>query len=109
MPRGVDKEHLPTKVCEVCGRPFTWRKKWARCWNQVSVCSKRCQQERRHQKRQEKASDADGSVSTFSSVASQGARALALAALRFAIVVGCRQGSSAGRTLGWCPWRLGIH
>ena len=27
MPRGVKKENLPTKDCEVCGRPFTWRKK----------------------------------------------------------------------------------
>lgn len=22
------KSNLPTKVCEVCGRPFAWRKKW---------------------------------------------------------------------------------
>lgn len=26
MPRGVDKAHLPSKVCETCQRPFTWRK-----------------------------------------------------------------------------------
>ncbi|KAK4531258.1 hypothetical protein CCYA_CCYA07G2115 [Cyanidiococcus yangmingshanensis] len=51
MPRGVDKEHLPTKVCEVCGRPFVWRKKWARCWDQVHTCSHRCQQERKRRKR----------------------------------------------------------
>ncbi|MCK0713612.1 DUF2256 domain-containing protein [Chromohalobacter sarecensis] len=24
------KPHLPTKICPVCQRPFTWRKKWAR-------------------------------------------------------------------------------
>lgn len=29
--RGVKKENLPTKVCVVCDRPFTWRKKWERC------------------------------------------------------------------------------
>ncbi|MFM8738693.1 MAG: DUF2256 domain-containing protein, partial [Cytophagales bacterium] len=22
------KQHLPSKTCAVCGRPFTWRKKW---------------------------------------------------------------------------------
>lgn len=27
MPRGVKKEHLPSKTCEVCKQPFTWRKK----------------------------------------------------------------------------------
>ena len=24
------KSDLPTKVCPVCERPFTWRKKWER-------------------------------------------------------------------------------
>ncbi|EGQ7741428.1 DUF2256 domain-containing protein, partial [Vibrio parahaemolyticus] len=23
------KSHLPTKLCPVCERPFSWRKKWA--------------------------------------------------------------------------------
>jgi hypothetical protein len=32
--RGVKKENLPTKVCVVCDRPFTWRKKWERCWDE---------------------------------------------------------------------------
>ncbi|MGC6415348.1 MAG: DUF2256 domain-containing protein, partial [Bacteroidia bacterium] len=26
--RKVKKQHLPTKICVVCDRPFTWRKKW---------------------------------------------------------------------------------
>jgi hypothetical protein len=26
--RGKKKGDLPEKVCVVCGRPFTWRKKW---------------------------------------------------------------------------------
>lgn len=30
MPRNVLKANLPTKLCQVCGRPFTWRKKWER-------------------------------------------------------------------------------
>ncbi|MGA1618478.1 MAG: DUF2256 domain-containing protein [Pirellulales bacterium] len=36
------KRPLPTKVCASCGRPFSWRKKWARCWEQVRYCSDRC-------------------------------------------------------------------
>merc|ERR1740124_2174905 len=39
--------NLPTKVCEVCNRPFTWRKKWENCWDEVKCCSKRCQSERK--------------------------------------------------------------
>ncbi len=42
MPRGVKKENLPTKSCATCGRPFTWRKKWARDWENVLYCSDRC-------------------------------------------------------------------
>ncbi|KAI2496484.1 hypothetical protein MHU86_18025 [Fragilaria crotonensis] len=47
MPRGVKKEHLPSKVCVVCERPFTWRKKWERCWDEVTTCSKSCNAKRR--------------------------------------------------------------
>jgi len=36
------KSHLPTKVCPVCNRPFTWRKKWERDWPNVVYCSKKC-------------------------------------------------------------------
>ncbi|MDY7025215.1 MAG: DUF2256 domain-containing protein [Pseudomonadota bacterium] len=36
------KTHLPTKQCPVCKRPFSWRKKWARDWENVKYCSKRC-------------------------------------------------------------------
>ncbi|WP_093327397.1 DUF2256 domain-containing protein [Thalassotalea agarivorans] len=36
-----------SKVCVVCLRPFTWRKKWARDWAQVKYCSKRCASNRR--------------------------------------------------------------
>jgi len=34
--------NLPTKVCQVCGKAFTWRKKWERDWEQVLYCSDRC-------------------------------------------------------------------
>ncbi|TNF70443.1 MAG: DUF2256 domain-containing protein [Bacteroidetes bacterium] len=33
---------LPNKICLVCGRPFSWRKKWERTWEEVRYCSKRC-------------------------------------------------------------------
>ncbi|MEJ5233250.1 MAG: DUF2256 domain-containing protein [Geminicoccaceae bacterium] len=36
------KPHLPTKTCPACGRPFTWRKRWARVWDAVVWCSERC-------------------------------------------------------------------
>lgn len=47
MPRGVKKENLPSKDCVACGRPFTWRKKWERCWDEVTTCSKSCNRKRR--------------------------------------------------------------
>lgn len=30
------------KVCRVCGRRFSWRKKWAGSWGQVRYCSGAC-------------------------------------------------------------------
>ena len=42
MPKGVKKADLPAKVCAACGRPFTWRKKWARDWENVRYCSDAC-------------------------------------------------------------------
>ncbi|MFJ3483153.1 DUF2256 domain-containing protein [Pseudomonas sp. NPDC090202] len=41
----MKKHQLPTKICATCGLPFTWRKKWERCWSDVKFCSERC---RRH-------------------------------------------------------------
>jgi hypothetical protein len=40
--RGVRKEHLPSKTCPVCGREFTWRKKWERHWETLVFCSDAC-------------------------------------------------------------------
>ncbi|MBT9569559.1 DUF2256 domain-containing protein [Pseudomonas umsongensis] len=42
----MKKSELPVKTCAVCGLPFAWRKKWARCWAQVRYCSQRCQRRR---------------------------------------------------------------
>lgn len=38
---------LPTKICKRCGRPFHWRKKWARSWPEVQYCSVACRTQRR--------------------------------------------------------------
>ncbi|NBP29869.1 MAG: DUF2256 domain-containing protein [Flavobacteriia bacterium] len=40
--KNVKKSNLPQKICPVCKRPFTWRKKWERVWNEVIYCSDRC-------------------------------------------------------------------
>lgn len=37
MPRGVKKADLPEKICVVCNRPFTWRKVYEKCWDEVRV------------------------------------------------------------------------
>ncbi len=36
------KENLPTKTCETCKKPFQYRKKWERCWDEVKYCSQKC-------------------------------------------------------------------
>ncbi|MDX2038262.1 MAG: DUF2256 domain-containing protein [Isosphaeraceae bacterium] len=41
------KSDLPTKICPVCLRPFAWRKKWARVWNEVVYCSEACRRRKR--------------------------------------------------------------
>ena len=42
MARMRKKSDLPTKTCATCGLPFTWRKKWAKVWDDVRYCSDRC-------------------------------------------------------------------
>ncbi|MDB3992668.1 DUF2256 domain-containing protein [Gammaproteobacteria bacterium] len=37
--KSVNKKH---KTCNVCGRLFSWRKKWERDWANVVYCSERC-------------------------------------------------------------------
>ena len=48
MSSANNKSNLPTKICIVCQRPFTWRKKWEKVWEEVKYCSERC---RRNQKK----------------------------------------------------------
>ena len=44
--KGVKKQDLPEKICKACGRPFTWRKKWERCWDEVQYCSEGCKKQK---------------------------------------------------------------
>jgi hypothetical protein len=44
--RGVAKRDLPSKTCAHCGRPFSWRRRWARDWEQVKYCSDACRRGR---------------------------------------------------------------
>jgi len=47
------KADLPLKTCAACGRPFAWRKKWERVWEEVRFCSDACRTGRRARARQE--------------------------------------------------------
>ena len=38
----IKKSNLPHKICVTCNRPFSWRKKWERSWDEVRFCSKKC-------------------------------------------------------------------
>lgn len=46
MPPMRKKGDLPRKTCPACGRPFAWRKKWAKVWDEVKYCSDRCRREK---------------------------------------------------------------
>ena len=46
MGRMRRKGDLPRKICATCARPFAWRRKWARDWDQVRYCSERCKRNR---------------------------------------------------------------
>lgn len=37
-----NKQQLPHKPCVACGRPMSWRKSWAKNWEQVRYCSEAC-------------------------------------------------------------------
>lgn len=46
LPAKLKKGQLPTKICATCGRPFEYRKKWQRCWDEVKYCGEKCQRNR---------------------------------------------------------------
>ena len=37
-----NKATLPSKPCVACGLPMTWRRRWARNWDEVKFCSNAC-------------------------------------------------------------------
>jgi len=41
------KQDLAVKTCLTCGRPFAWRRKWEKVWDEVKYCSERCRSERK--------------------------------------------------------------
>lgn len=45
------KAGLPEKICAACGRPFAWRRKWAKVWDEVRFCSDACRTGRRDKAR----------------------------------------------------------
>ncbi|HCO84964.1 hypothetical protein GQ41_2055 [Arenibacter algicola] len=45
----MKKSDLPIKICPICKRPFTWRKKWERNWNNVKYCSERCRRNKKNE------------------------------------------------------------
>ncbi|MCH8551738.1 MAG: DUF2256 domain-containing protein [Natronospirillum sp.] len=60
--RSTDKADLPSRPCQTCGRPFSWRRKWARDWDQVRYCSDRC---RRARPTASRANDSDQAVDSL--------------------------------------------
>ena len=42
MPKMRKRTELPEKLCASCKKPFSWRKKWERDWEQVKFCSDAC-------------------------------------------------------------------
>lgn len=40
-----NKAKLAEKICIQCNKPFSWRKKWERNWNEVRFCSLKCKKE----------------------------------------------------------------
>ncbi len=42
-----NKSALPSKPCAACGREMTWRKSWAKNWDEVKYCSDACRGKRK--------------------------------------------------------------
>lgn len=36
-----------TKICKVCNKSFSWRKKWERDWENVIYCSEKCRRNKK--------------------------------------------------------------
>ena len=42
----MKKYELSSKICVRCHRPFNWRKKWKKVWDDIKYCSERCRRSR---------------------------------------------------------------
>lgn len=38
----MPRKPLPQKICATCQKPYSWRKKWEKNWDEVRYCSERC-------------------------------------------------------------------
>ncbi len=47
MARMQKKQDLPQKICVSCARPFSWRRKWEKVWDEVRYCSDACRSGKR--------------------------------------------------------------
>ena len=43
----LNKSNLPSKICIMCEKPFSWRKKWQKVWDEVKYCSEKCRRNRK--------------------------------------------------------------
>lgn len=43
---------LPQKICRTCQRPFNWRKKWERDWDNIQYCSDGCRKKKNEKRRE---------------------------------------------------------
>ena len=43
----INKNDLPEKICPVCNRPFLWRKKWEKNWQEIVYCSAKCRRNKK--------------------------------------------------------------
>jgi hypothetical protein len=41
------KQDLLQKICVSCARPFSWRRKWEKVWDEVRYCSDACRSGKR--------------------------------------------------------------
>ena len=42
-----NKSNLPSKVCFNCGLEMTWRKAWAKNWENIKYCSDACRKNKK--------------------------------------------------------------
>lgn len=41
-----NKASLHVRPCVACGLPMTWRRRWAKNWDEVKYCSEACRRAR---------------------------------------------------------------